>query len=261
MPRYGSVLILLVKLLLVPSLLAAVTLAARRWGQGVAGWLGGFPIVAGPVLLVVTLEQGPAFGAAAATGAVAGIAPTMVFIIVYARLCHRFAWWQVVALGYLAWVAAVALVHQLQATLPLAAVIGAAGLIVAARLVRRPPGPVQPVPPNRLELPARMLVGVLLTFGTSAVAAAFGARLAGYAAIFPLVAAVVSVFSHALHGPDTAVRFLAGSARGLWSVWAFALAIALLLPVLGTGPAFLGSLGATLVLHLALRPRPAAAPR
>mgnify|MGYP000721113963 CR=1 FL=1 len=57
-----------------------------------------------------------------------------------------------------------------------------------------------------------------------AVAAAFGARLAGYAAIFPLVAAVVSVFSHALHGPDTAVRFLAGSARGLWSVWAFALA-------------------------------------
>lgn len=249
-------LILLAKLLLVPSLLAAVTLAARRWGQGVAGWLGGFPIVAGPVLLVVTLEQGAAFGAVAATAAVAGIAPTMVFIVIYARLCPRLAWWQVVGLGYLAWAAAVALVDRLQPALPLAAAIGAAGLVVAARLVRRPTGPVQPLPPNRLELPARMLVGVLLTFGTSAVAAAFGARLAGYAAIFPLVAAVVSVFSQALHGPAAAVRFLAGSARGLWSVWAFALGIALLLPVLGTAAAFLAALGATTVLHLALRPRP-----
>lgn len=254
-------LILLAKLLLVPSLLAAVTFAARRWGQGVAGWLGGFPIVAGPVLLVVTLEQGAAFGAVAATAAVAGIAPTMVFIVIYARLCPRFAWWQVVALGYLAWAAAVALVDQLQPALPLAAAIGAAGLSVAAWLVPRPPGPVRPVPPNRLELPARMLVGVLLTFGTSAVAAAFGARLAGYAAIFPLVAAVVSAFSHALHGPEAAVRFLAGSARGLWSVWAFALAIALLLPPLGIASAFLAALAGTLALHLALRPRPAAAPR
>ena len=254
-------LILLAKLLLVPSLLAAVTLAARRWGQGVAGWLGGFPIVAGPVLFIVTLEQGAGFGAQAATAAVAGIAPTMVFIIVYARLCPRLPWWQVVGAGYLAWVAAVALVHQLGAALPLAALIGAAGLVLAARLVRRPAGPVQPLPPNRLELPARMLVGVLLTFGTSAVAAAFGARLAGYAAIFPLVAAVVSGFSHALHGPEAAVRFLAGSARGLWSVWAFALAIALLLPGLGIAPAFLVALAATMALHVALRPRPVPAPR
>ena len=43
---------ILLKLLLVPLLLAAVTLAGRRWGQSVAGWLGSFPIVAGPILLI-----------------------------------------------------------------------------------------------------------------------------------------------------------------------------------------------------------------
>ena len=54
------------KLLLVPALLALVTLAGRRWGQRVAGWLGSFPIVAGPILLILTLENGVAFGVAAA---------------------------------------------------------------------------------------------------------------------------------------------------------------------------------------------------
>ena len=66
-------LILVLKLLLVPSLLATVTLVARRWGANVAGWLASFPIVAGPVLLVLTLEQGAAFGARAAAAAVGNV--------------------------------------------------------------------------------------------------------------------------------------------------------------------------------------------
>lgn len=247
-------LILAVKLLLVPSLLALVTLVARRWGASVAGWLASFPIVAGPVLFVVTLEQGAAFGARAAGAAVAGIAPTMLFVVLYAYLSARFRWWQSVLLGYLGWAVAVALLTRAPAGLAASVVIGAAGLALAMALVRPPAGPALPVQPNRFELPARMLVGVLLTFATSALAAAFGARLAGYAAIFPLVASVVASFSHALHGRDSAVRFLAGMCRGMWSVAAFALALALLLPRTGLAPAFLGSLAATTLLHAALRP-------
>ncbi|MEQ1800969.1 MAG: hypothetical protein ABL989_03540 [Gammaproteobacteria bacterium] len=257
-------LILIVKLLLVPSLLATVTLVARRWGSNVAGWLGSFPIVAGPVLLVVTLEQGAAFGARAAGAAVAGIAPTMLFVVLYAYLSARFRWWQSVLMGYLGWGIAVALLTRAPAGLGVSAAIGGTGLALAMALVRTPPGLPLPQKPNRLELPARMLVGVLLIFVTSALAAAFGPRLAGYAAIFPLVASIVASFSHALHGRDSAVRFLAGMCRGMWSVAAFALALALLLPRIGLIPAFLDSFAATAVLHLALRPRSppaAAAPR
>ncbi|MBL8201501.1 MAG: hypothetical protein JNK40_11055 [Chromatiales bacterium] len=257
-------LILILKLLLVPSLLATVTVIARRWGPNVAGWVGSFPIVAGPVLLVITLEQGAAFGARAAGAAVAGIAPTMFFVVLYAYLSVRFRWWQAVLMGYLGWAVAVALLARAPAGLGVSAAIGCAGLALAMALVRPPPGPPLPQKPSRLELPARMLVGVLLTFVTSALAAAFGPRLAGYAAIFPLVASIVASFSHALHGRDPAVRFLAGMCRGMWSVAAFALVLALLLPRVGVAPAFLGSLAATAVLHAALRPRPAggaAAPR
>ena len=62
---------ILLKLLLVPLLLAAVTLAGRRWGQSVAGWLGSFPIVAGPILLILSIENGAGFGARAAQMAMA----------------------------------------------------------------------------------------------------------------------------------------------------------------------------------------------
>lgn len=250
-------LILVIKLLLVPSLLATVTLAARRWGPNVAGWLGSFPIVAGPVLLVITLEQGTAFGARAAEAALAGVAPTMLFLVLYAWLSARLAWWQSVILGYFGWAVAVALLSRAPPGLGLAAAIGGTGLALAMALVRVPPGAALVQQPNRLELPARMLVGVLLIFVSSALAAAFGPRLGGYVAIFPLVASIVASFSHALHGRDSALRFLAGMCRGMWSVGAFCLALALLLPRVGLAPAFLAALAATASLHAVLRPRAA----
>jgi hypothetical protein len=41
---------LALKLLLVPMFLALVSMAGKRWGPAIAGWLAGFPIVAGPIL-------------------------------------------------------------------------------------------------------------------------------------------------------------------------------------------------------------------
>ena len=48
-------LVFILKLILVPALIAGVTLAGRRWGPAVAGWLSAFPVVAGPILLVMAL--------------------------------------------------------------------------------------------------------------------------------------------------------------------------------------------------------------
>ena len=247
-------LILCIKLLLVPSLLAAVTLAARRWGANVAGWLGGFPIVAGPVLLVVTLEQGTRFGALAAEAALAAVGPTMLFVVLYAHLSARLRWWGTLLLAYLGWGSAVALVALAPAGLWVAAALAGSGLTLARVLVRMPPGPSPSPMSHPVELPARMLVGVLLTFASSALAANFGPRLGGFTTVFPLVASVVASFSHALHGRDAALRFLAGMSRGMWSVGAFCLALALLLPRTGAGTAFAVALASTAAFHALLRP-------
>ena len=56
------------KLLLAPLLILLATLAGRRWGPAVGGWLAGLPLTSGPVSLILALEQGPEFAARAALG-------------------------------------------------------------------------------------------------------------------------------------------------------------------------------------------------
>jgi len=63
------------KMALVPALIGAVTLAGRRWGATVAGWLSAFPIVSGPILYFIALDQGAAFVARAAVGTLSAVVP------------------------------------------------------------------------------------------------------------------------------------------------------------------------------------------
>ena len=67
--------VLALKLLLAPLLVVASSLAGRRWGPQVAGILVVLPVVAGPILLILYLDQGSRFAAHAASAATLGIAP------------------------------------------------------------------------------------------------------------------------------------------------------------------------------------------
>ena len=82
--------ILLLKLALVPMLIGAVTLAGRRWGATVAGWLSAFPIVSGPILFFIALEQGAEFVARAALGTLSAVLAILVFAVSYAWAATRF---------------------------------------------------------------------------------------------------------------------------------------------------------------------------
>ena len=59
---------LLLKLILTPLLLGGVTLAGRKFGPTVSGWLVGLPLTSGPVSFFLALEQGTKFAAHAAQG-------------------------------------------------------------------------------------------------------------------------------------------------------------------------------------------------
>jgi len=105
---------LLLKILLVPVLIASVTLVGRRYGQRVGGWLGSFPIVAGPILFVLAFENGAEFGAAAAYSAFIAIVPAMIFYVVYARLALRATWWIATVLGIVVWCLVAGLLWRLE---------------------------------------------------------------------------------------------------------------------------------------------------
>ena len=254
---------LALKLLLVPTLLAAVTLAGRRWGQRTAGWLGSFPIVAGPILLILAIEHGAPFAALAAERAMAAIAATMAFFVVLARLAPRLRWASALGVAFIAWVALVAALSWLPATLPiatLAAVVALAlaplamGAELATPAATAATGPT-PSRPSRWELPSRMLAGAALALITSHLGARFGPETSGYAALFPVVGATAAGFNLARQGAPSAVSFLRGMNRGMWSVAVFCGVLSLALLHLTVPAAFGIALLATVVSHAIVQPR------
>jgi hypothetical protein len=81
--------ILLLKLFL-PCLIYRYA-GGPQMGAGVAGWLSAFPIVSGPILLTITLEQGPAFAATAAEDTLLAVVAILVFSVAYAWAAQRHA--------------------------------------------------------------------------------------------------------------------------------------------------------------------------
>ena len=229
--------VLALKLFLVPSLIYAVTLAGRRWGPAVAGWLSAFPIVAGPILLAISLEQGAGFAASAAEGTLMAVLAMISFSLAYAWASARMgvAGAMPVALG--AWALAVAGLQSVRLPLPFAALAVVAALLLAPRLfpalrhASASPAASGSSPALRRggDLPWRMLAGAVLVMSVSAAAAGLGPRLSGFFAMFPVMGTVLVGFTHVQAGRDSAVQLLRGTILGYFAFAAFCVAISLLL--------------------------------
>ena len=92
--------LLVLRLVLVPLLIAAVTLASRRWGHRVGAFVTALPAVAGPTLGFYAVQQGPLFAADAARGSLLGLVGVAAFCLVYARASARFHWSVCLLLGW-----------------------------------------------------------------------------------------------------------------------------------------------------------------
>src|ERR1041384_4030766 len=99
---------LVLKLVLTPALIAAASLAGRRWGHAVRGWLGGLPLTSGPGAFFLAVERGTTFATAASLGSLAGAIAEAAFCLAYAYLARSASWPIALAGGTLAF-AAVAL--------------------------------------------------------------------------------------------------------------------------------------------------------
>jgi hypothetical protein len=93
---------LVLKLVLVPGLIALATVAGRRFGPRIGGWLNALPLVAGPVLFFLALEQGTVFVARAAETTLTGLAAVAAFAVIYSWTAVTRRWWVCVLAGWAA---------------------------------------------------------------------------------------------------------------------------------------------------------------
>jgi hypothetical protein len=240
---------LVLKLVLTPGLIAGASLAGRRWGQAVGGWLVGLPLTSGPVALFLALDHGAGFAAAAAFGSLAGAIAEGAFCLAYGWSARR-GWPVALAAACLAFAVVAGGLQRLSLSLLALAALVVVSLALALRVM---PGGSAVVPagaPPRWDIPARMLVTTALVFGLTELAPLLGPRLSGVLATFPVYAAILTVFAHRA-GPAPAVQVLRGLLVGLLSFAGFFVVLGGLLERLGVAGGFVVATAAALSIQAA----------
>lgn len=241
--------LLVLKLTLAPGLVAATTLAGRRWGPRVAGWLGGLPVVVGPILLAIALEHGTRFAADAATGALLGLLSLNAFVVLYAWLA-RVTWWlPALAVSWAAFAGATLVLDGVALDPLPALVIVLASFAATIALLPRPQSSASPPAAPRWDLAVRAVATAALVLTLTALAGALGARLSGLLAAFPVLTTVLATFTHSQEGPAATTELLRGLVGGLTAFAVFCFAVAVLLPGWGIAGAFAAGSAAALASH------------
>ena len=282
--------ILVLKLLLTPILIGVPSLAGRRWGSAVAGWLIALPLTTGPTALYLSLDHGVAFGRSAIIASMAGNLAIGAFCFAYAHTCRRLPWYGAIGAGAVGFVA-VSVASQpllagaflgIEPATAASAATGASGDVavltlgsallvgafvwagVAAAVLLMPPGGPRRVhsTPPKWDIPFRIVLGTAVILIITAIAPLVGPTADGLIASFPIFSTILAVFTQLREGVGQSIRLLRGLEVGLFGTAASQLTLWLALGAMPLVPAFLLAAAVALAAGFAtfrLLPRDAAA--
>ncbi len=242
---------LALKLVLTPIIIGAASLAGRRWGPAVSGWLVGLPLTSAPIIFFLAVSHGVAFAADSASGTLSGGLSLVACFVAYHWLAHRFTWPISLAGSLASLLIANFILQGVIVPLAVLAPMVAVALGLGVWLIS-PPGEGRGVPAVELpawDLPARVVVGTAFVLLITGVAPLLGPRLSGLVATFPLIAGTLVVFAHQQQGADAASRVLRGLLLGLFAFTGFYTVLILLLQPAGIALAFAAAIAAALLVQ------------
>lgn len=241
--------ILALKLILAPLIIGSASLAGRKWGPAVSGWLVGLPITSGPVIFILALSHGADFAANAALGTLSGGLSLAAYSLTYAWLAAYFRWPVAITGSLLMFGVSTTLLQN--ATFPLVPIFFAVCAVIALGLRLLPDDIVDEnnAAPGRWDLPARILIGTSFILLLTGVAPFIGPRLTGLLTTVPLYVTILAVFAHRQQGPAAAAHVQRGLLYGLFAFAGFFLTLGLLLPRAGVGLSFVSAVAAALVIQ------------
>ena len=221
-----------------PPLIAGVTLAVRKWGEGFGGWIGGFPWVAGPISFFIALEHGAPFAASTIPSALMGSIGTIFFALVYAITSSRLSWLPTVLISYLAFFVVALMSLGRAIPFPVAIALNlltlTGVLYVFPKPKSKPNFKKQPV----YDIPLRMLVATFFVVILTQAADYLGPTWSGILTPFPIMTSTLAVFTHSQQGSAAAARILYGLLLAGYGFVAFLIGVYWLLPVMTIGWAY-----------------------
>lgn len=224
---------------LAPLAVGLASLAARRWGHTVSGYLGGMPLIGGPITFFLAQDHGARFAAESATMTLAAVVGQGAYLLAFAHAARSHRWMVALACAWIAFAAVSLPIALVAPPLPAAVALAAAGLACAWIALPRPrhSGGLPSVP--AVELYLRLAAAAALAFAIVAGARVLGPVWSGLLLSMPVTGSIIPPFTLALYGPDAVARVTRGFAVGLTAFSAFFLTVAAGAVGLGKTAAFL----------------------
>lgn len=222
--------ILILKLVLAPVIIGSASLAGRKWGPAVSGWIVGLPLTSGPVAFILAISHDTTFAFGAIRGTLSGGFSLIAFCLTYAWLARRFNW-VITALGSISVFAGMTTLLQ-NIDLPYIPLFFAIMLVIVIGLWLMPKQvelEVSQSTPSQWDIPARILIGTSFILLMTGIAPYIGPRLTGLLTTIPLYAGILTIFAHRHHGHAGANSVLRGLILGLFSFAGFYLVLGLLI--------------------------------
>ncbi len=244
--------ILALKLFLAPMLIGFVSIAGRRWGPTVGGWLVSLPLTSAPVILFLAIEQGTAFASSAAQNTLLGIISVASFCLVYYWFSFRFGWPISMLAGWIAFFALTFIEENIILPLLISFVVVITFLTLVLTVMPNSQSKDLTITPPRWDTPLRMLVATAFVLGLTGAASILGPQLSGLLAPFPMFTTILAVFTHHFQGAIFTRRLLRAVVAGSFTFVIFFLVISLLVNRWGIVFAFSLALLAALATHSVL---------
>ena len=241
--------ILVLKLILAPIIIGSASLAGRRWGAAVSGWLVGLPLTSGPVAFFLAVSHDRVFAFDAIRGTLSGGFSLIAFSLTYAWVAKRFNWVVSILAGVLVFAGMTMLMQNI--IIPFIPLFFCVVAIIFVGLWFMPkqesvtPGPTS----GKWDIPARIVIGTSFILLITGIAPYIGARLTGLLTTIPLYISILTIFAHRHDGHTSANNVLHGLILGLFSFAGFYLVLGLLIKQTSLAVSFGAAIIATLIVQ------------
>ena len=231
--------ILVLKLILAPVIIGSASLAGRRWGPSVSGWIVGMPLTSGPVIFFLALSHSSSFAANAALGVLSGGLSLVFYALTYSWLAVRFRWPIAISGSLLVFAASTTFLQNHTFPLLPIFVLVCTVLLVGLRLM--PKDTVEKESdskPGPWDIPIRIMIGTSFILLLTGIASLIGPRLTGLLTTIPLYVTILAIFAHRDQGPAAAAHVLKGLLYGMFAFTGFFITLSLLIEHASVAAAF-----------------------
>jgi hypothetical protein len=205
---------LVLKLVLVPTLVGFASWLSRRFGHRVAGVLSGLPLISAPILTFLAMDD-VAFAKRTAEITLLTFSANFAHYVAFGHAVRRMPWWAALALSMTAYFALMAMLVRFHWPVTVSMAVSLLLLALAYFALPRPRTPAQtPAVPNwelALRIGFTLAITVFILFGTPHL----GPTVAGLALSLPISGLILPCFVAKLYGADAAVYLLRGFITGL----------------------------------------------